>query len=317
MAGWIGAAVSAAEGLINTFGGSALSYHYNKKLMNHQFDLQKAMLDYTNEYNLPKNQVARLIQGGINPNLAVSSANSVSGSSTPNISGGSVNVPPLRLNLLEGMKMREDIRAAAANADWLEQKAEGQALENQQRRDESPFWRVNAEVKSDTLKWLRQTRENEAKDSSINHLLNEMIMRSKLGLDADVVGTDGSPLEGEYFRLSDTPLASYVVNSMLSKGISNDKAEKAIKLMDKQMDEITQRIDLMKKQGRNIDMRTTLLGFEKDMKETLGVSFNDNLGFRLLAILLRGLGISVRDLGKVMSEEDLPEGAGYSGVSQH
>ena len=56
------------SGLLSLFGNS-IGQQKSKGLMNHQFKLNKDMFDYTNEYNLPVNQMERLKQAGLNPNL--------------------------------------------------------------------------------------------------------------------------------------------------------------------------------------------------------------------------------------------------------
>lgn len=45
----------------------SIQYGYQRDLMAYQYDLNKAALDYANEYNLPVNQVRRLMEAGINP----------------------------------------------------------------------------------------------------------------------------------------------------------------------------------------------------------------------------------------------------------
>lgn len=71
---------------------SAQNYNYQRKLQQHQFDWQEKMWHMNNEYNSPINQVKRLDEGGLNPNLAYGSlsgnlAQQPSGG-TPGFSGG-------------------------------------------------------------------------------------------------------------------------------------------------------------------------------------------------------------------------------------
>lgn len=71
---------------------SAQNYNYQRKLQQHQFDWQEKMWHLNNEYNSPINQVKRLEEGGLNPNLAYGGltgnlAHQPSGV-TPGFSGG-------------------------------------------------------------------------------------------------------------------------------------------------------------------------------------------------------------------------------------
>lgn len=45
----------------------SIQNQYQRELMAYQFDLNRQALDYSNEYNLPINQVRRLMEAGINP----------------------------------------------------------------------------------------------------------------------------------------------------------------------------------------------------------------------------------------------------------
>ena len=71
------AALVGGESILN-FGlglaSNAIQYNQQKKLMDKQFQYQKDMWNYTfdkqNQYNLPSEQMARMKQAGLNPNLA-------------------------------------------------------------------------------------------------------------------------------------------------------------------------------------------------------------------------------------------------------
>lgn len=90
-----GALVSGLTGgLFDTlFGGIAANRQLKnqKKLMNHQYDLQKQMFDYTSEYNSMKNQVQRYKDAGLNPNLLT--GQSQMAGTTGTISSGSAAMP--------------------------------------------------------------------------------------------------------------------------------------------------------------------------------------------------------------------------------
>lgn len=74
-----GSAVSAGSGLL----GSIISGIYNRKRQRESQQWAEQMYEKQNEYNLPINQVARLKEAGINPNLAFGSAASAMGSNVP------------------------------------------------------------------------------------------------------------------------------------------------------------------------------------------------------------------------------------------
>lgn len=280
MAGFPWAAVAkAGSEIAGSMLGGAMNYHYQKKLMNYQFQLQNQMLDKVNEYNSPRNQVRRLVSGGLNPNLAYGSVNSVSGSSTPSISGGSMSVQTPKIDLAQGLLLHQQIRAQKAEADLTEQRAKGESLENERREAEKPYWENNASFKSDTLKWLNMSSENRAKNDEINYQVNKIIQDAQMG------GTHSYPdLNIDDSR--DTPLYRATVDKLTREGLRNDEIDTRIEKLNKDMQQIDAHIRLMKKQGLNIDMRTELLKLEKSMKETLGVSYSDSLGWRLLSRFL-------------------------------
>ena len=73
------------------FGGSSQKkqYQYQSKLMQQQFDLEKQMFDYTSEYNNAANQVQRLKDANLNPNLAYGNGQVAGGTGqTGSISSG-------------------------------------------------------------------------------------------------------------------------------------------------------------------------------------------------------------------------------------
>jgi hypothetical protein len=62
---WIPAAINAAA----TVGSTLLANRSNKKLAQHSFNKNVEMWKMQNEYNSPKNQMARYNEAGLNPNL--------------------------------------------------------------------------------------------------------------------------------------------------------------------------------------------------------------------------------------------------------
>lgn len=77
--GYVGPAITAGAGVI----GTLLTNRANRKEAERAREWQEEMWNKQNEYNLPVNQVARLKEAGINPNLAFGSAASAMSSSFP------------------------------------------------------------------------------------------------------------------------------------------------------------------------------------------------------------------------------------------
>lgn len=71
-AGLSGLADTAISGL-----GSWMSYGANKKMADYQFDKDVEMWNMSNQYNSPKEQMARLREAGLNPNLVYGNGNAI------------------------------------------------------------------------------------------------------------------------------------------------------------------------------------------------------------------------------------------------
>lgn len=83
-----GGLISGAGSLLGSFvglGGQALNYRLNKKMADYQFQKNVEMWNLQNEYNSPKNQMARLAEAGLNPNLVYGGGN---------VSGNQSGTPP-------------------------------------------------------------------------------------------------------------------------------------------------------------------------------------------------------------------------------
>lgn len=89
----IGMAQSAIQGLSSALGSSIgdkkeqqRQYEYNMEMAKWQNDVNIANWEMQNEYNLPKNQMARLKAAGLNPNLVYGSGTSTTASTVPSAS---------------------------------------------------------------------------------------------------------------------------------------------------------------------------------------------------------------------------------------
>lgn len=80
------AAISAGASMLN----NAVSNAQSKKLMQKQFHYQKKMWQMENEYNKPINQMARLQEAGLNPNLVYGSGATATGGDMGSVSQPSV-----------------------------------------------------------------------------------------------------------------------------------------------------------------------------------------------------------------------------------
>lgn len=82
----LGLVGSAAIGAVSSLGNSFVSNAQSKKLMAKQFHYQKKMWQMENEYNKPLNQMARLQEAGLNPNLVYGNGATALGGSMGSVS---------------------------------------------------------------------------------------------------------------------------------------------------------------------------------------------------------------------------------------
>ena len=73
------AGISAALSALGSLGSSKLSNVSNKSMLNRQFQNDVKMWNMQNEYNLPKNQMQRYQDAGLNPNLIYGEGSASSG----------------------------------------------------------------------------------------------------------------------------------------------------------------------------------------------------------------------------------------------
>lgn len=78
---------SAAISAVTTLGDTALNNYYDKKAAKQAYERDIAFWNMQNEYNTPANQMARLKEAGLNPNL-------IYGNITPGNSSSSVHATP-------------------------------------------------------------------------------------------------------------------------------------------------------------------------------------------------------------------------------
>ena len=97
------AAISAGASMLN----NAYSNAQSKKMMEKQFSYQKKMWEMENEYNKPINQMARLQEAGLNPNLVYGNGATATGGDMGSVSQPSVK--PLDIDPLSDMANYQSI----------------------------------------------------------------------------------------------------------------------------------------------------------------------------------------------------------------
>ena len=91
-AGLVSSGISTAGNLLGGLLSSGLSYSYQRKLAEQQFQYQKQLNQMAMDYNNPKNQMSMWREAGINPYAVVGNTTSISGGS---VGQGSVSAPNL------------------------------------------------------------------------------------------------------------------------------------------------------------------------------------------------------------------------------
>lgn len=121
------------------FGGSSASKQLKNqmKLQQQQFDLQKQMFDYTSEYNSASNQVQRLKEAGLNPNLAY--GNGVqAGGTTGSVSAGSAGLPSTQASQI-GASNSAEIALVNSQADYWRVKSQSEILKNMEQEARNKY----------------------------------------------------------------------------------------------------------------------------------------------------------------------------------
>lgn len=117
--------------LIN-FGSQAMTNRHNMKLAkwSHQKDVE--MWNAANEYNNPKNQMARLEAAGLNPNLVYGSgAVGNTSTQTPTYNMPKQEAPKIQLpDILSVLGMYQDVRQKEAQVDATKEVVRGKKIEN-------------------------------------------------------------------------------------------------------------------------------------------------------------------------------------------
>ena len=124
-----GSAVSAGSGLL----GSIIAGVYNRKRQRESQAWAENMWQKQNEYNLPVNQMKRLKEAGINPNLAFGSAASAMGTnvpSPPHYSESPDYGAPIQRGISEYFQRRFEKKQLLTQIDWQNEQIRKLRMEN-------------------------------------------------------------------------------------------------------------------------------------------------------------------------------------------
>lgn len=124
-----GSAVSAGSGLL----GSIIAGIYNRKRQRQSQEWAESMWKKQNEYNLPINQMARLKEAGINPNLAFGSAASAMGTnvpSPPHYSESPDFAAPIQRGISEYFQRRFEKQQLLKQIEWQNEQIREKQMQN-------------------------------------------------------------------------------------------------------------------------------------------------------------------------------------------
>lgn len=164
---------SAAGSIASDLGGGLLGSWYqnkqNKKAQLRDQRFQEYMWNQQNEYNLPINQVARLREAGLNPQLALGDVNSVASASLggQSSSGHSVNAPNIDVvGALEGYRQAQLLLEKAKTEKEVQAQIKAQTMNTKEQTKFLGFQMKN--IDADTrLKLLNYQLEDIKRQSGI------------------------------------------------------------------------------------------------------------------------------------------------------
>lgn len=161
-----GALGTAALGLVDT----VTNNYFNKKAASRQNEYSWSMWNATNEYNSPKNQMARYAEAGLNPNLIYGQSNTTSQGSVP-------SVQPTRSNVSKSLMDYYAIQNL---------KEQNKNLIAQNRVAIAQAGYIKAQTASALLDLPLKEKKNEHREEVIR----------KTGIDPDTAGAASMPAQG-------------------------------------------------------------------------------------------------------------------------
>lgn len=235
-----------AKQLLN-FGNSRIGVGQRKELMDYQYNLERSMFDYANNYNLPINQMARLRQAGLNPNLVYgngSVAGNVAGS-TPSISIPSVSGP-------ESVGINDAISAYQLGLDTKIKQSQLGNLEAQTNKINAERIRIENETQSKEFYNLLNKAKatglyynNDYLRRTLNDRVEQEALRTTLLKDESVL--NGFRIVQEQQKIDN--LAQELANLKAQEKLTYASVSKVLadaNLSSKQADLVVEKIDTQK-----------------------------------------------------------------------
>lgn len=197
--GFLSSLIAAGSAVGGDLLGSWYQNKQNKKSQERDQRFQKYMWDQMNEYNLPINQVVRLREAGLNPQLALGDVNSVAaaGLGGQSSSGHSTSAPNIDfLGAYESYKQAQLLSEKAKTERVAQQQMKAQTLNTKEQTKFLGFQMKNLDADTQ-LKLLNYQLEDIKRQSGIvgNDVVSNL-SRSLYGTGKKAV--DGTAAYGKY-----------------------------------------------------------------------------------------------------------------------
>lgn len=150
----------AASGIIGGIGniiGAGKQNRAQKKAQMREFEYNTKMWNMANEYNSPEQQMARLKDAGLNPNLVYGNGSVVGNTSTqtPKYQAPNLQRLPLeQLNPLSILSQFQDLKIKSAQADNVEEVAKSTRIKNIFLQDRLLDEATSTRIKTAALKQI-------------------------------------------------------------------------------------------------------------------------------------------------------------------
>lgn len=218
MAGQIGNAVIAAK-------NSEKSLRLTKDLYQYQNELNRENWAIANEYNLPSNQMQRLAEAGLNPNLVYGTGNiqNVAGQvSSPHGQQFQVMAPRVDLDFLQVARLMSDIKLQNSQAQknyseskLIESQTTGQDLTNQFNQETLTIRELLVDQQYSSVAKQMEKWDQEIVDG-------RALTNSQIQLNAQNVDT---LIQGRFVQWKELQLTEEQIGASIKQGWARVKAE--------------------------------------------------------------------------------------------
>lgn len=303
--------VQGASGII----GNIMQRKTNKQLAEYAYTKDLEMWNRANEYNSPENQMQRLKDAGLNPNLAYGSGNVAGNTSTqtPKYQMPEQKYEPVQMpNVLGMLGQYQDIQQKKAITDNLTEQFKGIVQDNANKLKDG-F------LKDVQLQWLQSSMPGKLKNLELTSqsldVGNELRRRQSTKTSLENVRLMGT--QGQYFeryglenkgidlknKLADQALKNNVVFNTLRNqdiGLGNSLQRQQI-LQNSRMNELDYQLLKNRRKlsdlglDKNSNVFLDMIGMQPDLSEW-GAMFGPEL---MKFYLLQQGGSFVRDLSKI------------------